>query len=182
MSKKVSITTSKSLAFAAALVMLGTGLSGCSKDHEEVTAPERVEQAAELARANAPKAEPLPEPAADAAPAATDTAPAEGDAAPATDDSATPDDAAAAGEETALSADAGKTLYDTQCQACHAAGVLGAPKYGDKEAWAPRIAQGKDVLYEHSAKGFNQMPAQASGSVSEDQVHAAVDYMVAAAS
>ena len=89
---------------------------------------------------------------------------------------------AAAAETEVLAADAGEKLYNAQCAACHAAGLLNAPKFGDKEAWAPRIAKGKDTLHMHSAKGFNQMPAQAANGVSEAQVHAAVDYMVAASS
>ncbi|MFC6380527.1 c-type cytochrome [Psychrobacter glacincola] len=79
-------------------------------------------------------------------------------------------------------ADAGATLYEKQCKVCHEKGLLAAPVFGDKEAWAPRIAKGIDTLHMHSAKGFNKMPAQASTEVSEAQVHAAVDYMVAAAS
>ena len=46
-----------------------------------------------------------------------------------------------------LAADAGEQLYNAQCMACHAAGLLNAPKFGDKEAWAPRIAKGKDTLH-----------------------------------
>ena len=81
-----------------------------------------------------------------------------------------------------LSADAGAALYEKQCKVCHEKGLLAAPVFGNKEAWAPRIAKGIDTLHMHSAKGFNKMPAQASADVSEAQVHAAVDYMVAAAS
>lgn len=66
--------------------------------------------------------------------------------------------------------------------ACHANGLLNAPKYGDAAAWAPRIAKGKETLYTHAAKGFNQMNAQVNAEVTEEQVHAAVDYMVEAAS
>ena len=81
-----------------------------------------------------------------------------------------------------LAADAGAALYEKQCKVCHEKGLLAAPVFGDKEAWAPRIAKGIDTLHMHSAKGFNKMPAQANAEVSEAQVHAAVDYMVAAAS
>lgn len=81
-----------------------------------------------------------------------------------------------------LAADAGAALYEKQCKVCHEKGLLAAPVFGNKEAWAPRIAKGIDTLHMHSAKGFNKMPAQASADVSEAQVHAAVDYMVAAAS
>ena len=89
-----------------------------------------------------------------------------------------PVDDVAVSDEPELAADAGQKLYDSHCQQCHQGGLLGAPKFGDKAAWASRIAQGKDTLYIHSAKGFNKMPAQATGDVSVAQVHAAVDYMV----
>ena len=88
----------------------------------------------------------------------------------------------AAAEPEVLAADAGAALYEKQCKVCHEKGLLAAPVFGSKEAWAPRIAKGIDTLHMHSAKGFNKMPAQASAEVSEAQVHAAVDYMVAAAS
>lgn len=90
--------------------------------------------------------------------------------------------AEAAAEPEILAADAGAALYEKQCKVCHEKGLLAAPVFGNKEAWAPRIAKGIDTLHMHSAKGFNKMPAQASAEVSETQVHAAVDYMVAAAS
>ncbi|MBP2279408.1 cytochrome c5 [Psychrobacter sp. PL19] len=81
-----------------------------------------------------------------------------------------------------LAVDAGAKLYESNCQVCHQNGLLNAPKYGDVVAWAPRLAKGKETLYTHSAKGFNKMPAQANDEVSEAQVHAAVDYMIAAVS
>ena len=78
----------------------------------------------------------------------------------------------------------GKKVYDTACTACHAAGIAGAPKHGDKAAWAPRIAQGANVLYDHAIKGFQGkagvMPAKGGNtSLSDADVKAAVDYMVA---
>ncbi|KAA0913634.1 c-type cytochrome [Psychrobacter sp. ANT_WB68] len=88
----------------------------------------------------------------------------------------------AAAEPEVLAADAGAVLYEKQCKVCHEKGLLAAPVFGDKEAWAPRIAKGIDTLHMHSAKGFNKMPAQANAEISEAQVHAAVDYMVAAVS
>lgn len=90
--------------------------------------------------------------------------------------------AEATAEPEVLAADAGATLYEKQCKVCHEKGLLAAPVFGDKEAWTPRIAKGIDTLHMHSAKGFNKMPAQANAEVSEAQVHAAVDYMVAAVS
>src|SRR3569833_560598 len=82
------------------------------------------------------------------------------------------------------SADAGKKLYESTCQACHAAGLAGAPKLGDKAAWAPRIQQGNATLYEHAIKGFQGkggvMPPKGGASAPDDEVKAAVDYMAAA--
>ena len=80
----------------------------------------------------------------------------------------------------------GKKVYDTTCVACHAAGVAGAPKFGDKALWAPRIAQGIDTLYTHSIKGFQgkagMMPPKGGNmSLPDADVKAAVDYMVSKA-
>ena len=64
--------------------------------------------------------------------------------------------------------------------ACHAAGIAGAPKTGDKGIWTVRIAKGKPTLYEHALKGFNGMPAKGGNtSLADADVKAAVDYMVA---
>mgnify|MGYP001575312321 FL=1 len=83
---------------------------------------------------------------------------------------------------TAKAAD-GKGTYDKACMACHAAGVAGAPKLGDKAAWADRIAQGNDTLYTHAIKGFQGkkgfMPAKGGNvSLADADVKASVDYMV----
>jgi cytochrome c5 len=83
---------------------------------------------------------------------------------------------------TAKAAD-GKATYDKACMACHAAGVAGAPKFGDKADWGPRIAQGNDTLYTHALKGFTgkkgMMPAKGgNASLADADVKAAVDYMV----
>ena len=76
----------------------------------------------------------------------------------------------------------GKSVFGKACALCHAAGVAGAPKPGDKDDWGPRIAQGKDVLYKHALEGFTgakgMMPARGgNASLSDDEVKAAVDYM-----
>ncbi|HKB83089.1 MAG TPA: c-type cytochrome [Burkholderiales bacterium] len=77
---------------------------------------------------------------------------------------------------------AGKKLYDTVCMACHAAGIAGAPKTGDKAAWAPHIAKGKDSLYNSALHGKNAMPAKGGlASVPDADVKAAVDYLVSQA-
>jgi cytochrome c5 len=80
----------------------------------------------------------------------------------------------------------GKQVFDTACSACHAAGIAGAPRFGDAAAWRPRIAQGKEVLYRHSLEGFQGQagfmpPKGGRPDLSEDSVRAGVDYMVGAA-
>lgn len=79
-----------------------------------------------------------------------------------------------------VSSDAGKTLYQSACMACHGAGVAGAPKVGDKGAWAQRIAKGKDTLYQNAIKGIGVMPAKGGAQASDEEVKAAVDYMITA--
>ena len=76
------------------------------------------------------------------------------------------------------SADAGKALYNSVCVACHGAGIAGAPKAGDKAAWKPRIAQGKDALYNSALHGKNAMPPKGGSSAPDADVKAAVDYLV----
>jgi cytochrome c5 len=75
----------------------------------------------------------------------------------------------------------GKKVYDTTCMACHSTGAAGAPKFGDKAAWAPRLKTGMDALYAASLKGKGAMPAKGGSSLPDAEVKAAVDYMVAAA-
>jgi cytochrome c5 len=93
--------------------------------------------------------------------------------------------AAAAPVAGASAGDAGKKLYETVCTACHAAGIAGAPKFGDKSAWGPRIAEGLDTLYDHAIKGFQGkigvMPPKGGSSAPDDDVKAAVQYMANAA-
>jgi cytochrome c5 len=75
----------------------------------------------------------------------------------------------------------GAAVYDKACKMCHGAGMMGAPKTGDKAAWAPRIAQGDATLNEHAIKGFKGMPAKGGKSaLSDDEVKAAVAHMVGA--
>lgn len=83
----------------------------------------------------------------------------------------------------AATARSGDAVYNSICMACHNTGVAGAPKKGDVAVWAPRIAQGIDTLYEHSIKGFTgntgMMPAKGGNpSLSDEEVKAAVDFMV----
>jgi cytochrome c5 len=83
-------------------------------------------------------------------------------------------------------AGSGQEVYTKTCSVCHAAGVTGAPKLGDKADWGPRIAQGANVLYEHALKGFTgkkgAMPAKGGNTaLADEEVKAAVDYMVSQA-
>ncbi|UCH49624.1 MAG: cytochrome c5 family protein [Betaproteobacteria bacterium] len=87
---------------------------------------------------------------------------------------------AAAPATAASGAGAGEQVFNTVCQACHATGVGGAPKTGDKAAWQPRIAQGIEVLYASAINGKNLMPAKGGAAGSSDaDIKAAVDLMVA---
>jgi len=73
----------------------------------------------------------------------------------------------------------GSKVYQTTCVTCHGAGLIGAPKLGDKAAWKPRLAQSLSTLHEHAIKGIRAMPAKgANPSLSDQEVSAAVDYMV----
>lgn len=76
----------------------------------------------------------------------------------------------------------GKAVYDKTCVACHASGVANAPKFGDKAAWAPRIATGRDALVASVVKGKGAMPPKAgAANLNDDDIKAAVEYMVGAA-
>ncbi|WP_206950636.1 c-type cytochrome [Trinickia acidisoli] len=140
----------------------------------------------------------FPEPAAPAAGAAATQAAAAASAAsgaqsPASGSSAVNTEAAAAiaalssapaPAPTSASADnaqAGKALYTQVCQACHAAGVLGAPKFGNKADWAPRLKDPMNVIYNYALHGKGNMPPKGGSTASDDDVKAAVDYMVSAA-
>ena len=76
---------------------------------------------------------------------------------------------------------AGEALYKQVCVACHAAGVAGSPKFGDKAAWEPRIKTGIDMLTASAIKGKNAMPPKGGSAASDADVRSAVEYMVNAA-
>jgi len=91
---------------------------------------------------------------------------------------------AAAGAKVAAAIDSGKKVFDTTCMVCHGTGVAGAPKFGDKTLWAPRIAQGNETLYMHALNGFTgksgvMPPRGGNTTLTDSDVKAAVDYMVA---
>jgi cytochrome c5 len=73
----------------------------------------------------------------------------------------------------------GKQVVDAVCAACHATGVNGAPKIGDKNAWAKRASQGLTGLTEHAINGIRQMPAHGgSPNLSDLEIARAIAYMV----
>lgn len=87
---------------------------------------------------------------------------------------------AGAKAETAASGPrSGDQVYGKTCVACHAAGVLGAPKLHDAADWGPRVEKGIDVLLKHALEGFNAMPPRGTcGNCSDDEIKAAIEYMI----
>jgi cytochrome c5 len=82
----------------------------------------------------------------------------------------------------------GKELFEQTCSVCHGQGIAGAPKAGDKAAWAPRIAEGKPTLYQHALNGYQggpgggvMPPKGGRPDLPDDLVKQAVDYMVSLA-
>jgi cytochrome c5 len=73
----------------------------------------------------------------------------------------------------------GEDVYNSSCSACHGSGAAGAPKLGDAGAWSSRLGKGIDTLYSNAIGGLNGMPAKGlCMSCSDDELKAAVDYMV----
>lgn len=86
---------------------------------------------------------------------------------------------AAAAPAASSGAKSGEDVYNAKCSACHGTGAAGAPILGNKDQWSKRIAAGNDALYDHALKGFNAMPAKGMCmDCSDDEIKAAVDYMV----
>ncbi|MEK9825710.1 MAG: c-type cytochrome, partial [Methylotenera sp.] len=118
-----------------------------------------------------------------------ESAPKAAEAAPAAEAPAAPTAEAAApvAEKVAAAAPAaagksGEEVYKSVCAMCHAAGLMNAPKFGDKGQWEPRIKQGYETLVTHANKGIRTMPAKGGNpSLSDDEVAGAVKYMANAA-
>jgi cytochrome c5 len=145
------------------LVMV-VALAACGEKNAPKTETPAASAAAQVAAAPTPVAPaPAPEPITSAGAASVPAAAA----------------APAGGGDLAL----GEKIFTANCASCHGTGVLGAPKFGDKAAWAPRIAQGKDTLYTHALGGFKMMPAKGgNAALKDDEVKAAIDYMASKAS
>ncbi|MCM8612402.1 c-type cytochrome [Accumulibacter sp.] len=73
----------------------------------------------------------------------------------------------------------GAAVYQSVCMACHASGAAGAPKAGDKAAWAPRIATGTAALVKSVTNGKGAMPPKGGGAdLSDAEIKAAVEHLV----
>ena len=90
---------------------------------------------------------------------------------------ASAENAAAAAPAAAASGEV-PALYKKSCAMCHASGAGGAPKLGDKNAWAPRIATGMDELLKVAINGRGGMPARGGTKASDDELKTVVEYMV----
>ncbi|MDO8252139.1 MAG: c-type cytochrome [Rhodoferax sp.] len=75
----------------------------------------------------------------------------------------------------------GEEVFKAQCTSCHTAGLVGAPKFGDAAAWAPRIQTGYEALLNSAIKGKNAMGAQGGGEFADLEIGRAVVYMANAA-
>lgn len=117
---------------------------------------------------------------ADDKPADVNTA-AKASEAPKAAEPATEKPAAAPAADTAKVDPAGIKLYDTVCFACHAAGIAGAPKFGDQAAWKPYIETGMDTMVQKAIHGVGAMPPRGGSQASDDEIRAAVQHMVNAA-
>ncbi len=151
------------LAVTAYLVLPTLG-GGPDVDMSEAAVQERIKPVGTVAATPAPAA-PTP------APAKSEPA-----AAPA---AAEPAALAASETKAASSARSGEDIFNSTCTACHSTGAAGAPKVGDKEAWAPYIATGMDTMLEFAIKGKNAMPPRGTcGNCSDDELKSAIEYMV----
>ena len=179
------------LELARAVVHMTNASGGNFPEPEAADAGGDEAPADDAAAEEAPAAE---QAATEEAPAA-EAAPAETSAAqePATEEAAAADDAAAPAAEESPEADAapaeaaaadnidlaaGEKLYRSVCFACHDFGVAGAPKQGDKAAWVPIIAGGMDQMIRISIEGKGAMPPRGGSTASDEDIIAAVHYMV----
>jgi len=143
--------------------------SGASLPEPAAPAEEGAKKEGEAAAAPAPQAA-APAAAAPAAAAPAAAAPAAAPAAP------------APAQQAAAVNPAGEKLYKTACFACHATGVANAPKFGDKAAWEPYIKTGMDAMVKVAMTGKGAMPPKGgAANASEDDIRAAVEFMVNAA-
>lgn len=78
-------------------------------------------------------------------------------------------------------ANEGLTVYNQNCAMCHVPGLANAPKFGDKAAWGPRVATGREALLKSVLAGKGAMPPKAGNpKLTDEQAAAALDHMLAA--
>lgn len=75
----------------------------------------------------------------------------------------------------------GKKLYESVCITCHSIGLAGAPKFGDKASWEPFIKTGLDTMLKKAISGVGAMPPRGGSQASDEELKAAIQYMVDAA-
>jgi cytochrome c5 len=75
-----------------------------------------------------------------------------------------------------------KDIFEQNCKMCHQTGIAGAPKFGNKDDWAPRIAQGVDTLVKAALSGIRAMPPRGNCiKCTDEQIKETVEYMINAA-
>jgi len=73
----------------------------------------------------------------------------------------------------------GPVIYRQVCAACHATGVAGAPRLGDKEAWGTRLRAGRTAMVTSVLRGKGQMPPKGgNASLTDEDVKSALDFML----
>lgn len=147
-----------------------TNKSGANFDEPKEPAGNKAAETKAPTQAAAATAAPAPAAATVAAAAPAAVAPAAPAAAP-----------KAAATDTATTNPVGEKVYKSVCFACHTAGVAGAPKFGDKDAWAPFIKTGVDEMVKNAIHGVGAMPPRGGSQATDEEIHAAVEYMVHAA-
>ncbi|WP_409360345.1 c-type cytochrome [Castellaniella defragrans] len=152
----------------ARAVVYMTNHSGASFDEPKEPA---AGDAAQAEAAPAAKAEAAP-----AAPAAPAEAPKAAEAKPAEAQPA-PKAEAQADAGNAV----GKKLYESVCITCHSIGLAGAPKFGDKASWEPFVKTGLDTMLKNAISGVGAMPPRGGSQASDEELKAAIEYMVNAA-
>ncbi|KAA8760690.1 cytochrome c family protein [Burkholderia pseudomallei MSHR983] len=160
----------RNLSITAAAFALAFGLSACGQ--RDAGAPPAAAASASIA----PAASVTLDASANASPSAASAPAASSEAAPAATTAAAADTPNPGGEK----------VFKSVCSMCHQTGAAGAPIAGNKDDWAPRIAQGKPTLYKHALEGFTgnkgtMPPRGGNPSLKDNEVEAAVDFMVAKA-
>lgn len=178
-----------SITLSSLMLAIGLSLTACSK-HEAAEGHKTEDIAAEQGelakKANPETTASQPASFKATAPAAassnTATATASNTASTSTVTTTTTETASAPVAAATGGSDVGEKLYTSNCKTCHEGGLAGAPKLGDAAAWKDRIAQGNDTLHKHAIEGFQGktgvMPPKGGSMASNDEVKAAVDYMV----